>query len=148
MDWFEGFQDTFWKRHSNPKSGWSRVLALPAILFAVYRRNWRLAILALVFTIFNPVAFSPPANDDAWMTRVVLAERWWTTELEQPVFDLSYPNVLNVLNVPVSGYALAAAYRRHPYRAAVAGVISMALKMWYVDALVRRYDAERVPDRD
>lgn len=77
------------------------------------------------------------------MTRVVLAERWWTTETEQPVFDLSYPNVLNVLNIPAAGYAFVAAYRRRPRATVLAGAVSMALKLWYVAALVRRYDAEK-----
>jgi hypothetical protein len=130
----------FWRRHSNPKSGWSRTLTLPALLYALHRRNWRLAAAVVAFAALNPLLFAPPADDDAWMTRVVLAERWWTEE-RRGVFDLSYPNVLNVLNVPATGYALLAAYRRRPLRAAAAGAASMALKFWFVGALVRRHDA-------
>ena len=133
--------ETFWDRHSNPKSGWSRLLVLPALLYAVYTRNWRLALGAIGFTVLNPLLFSPPADDEAWMTRVVLAERWWTTEQRRPLLDLTYPSLLNVLNIPATGYALLAAYRRQPVRAAVAGLMSMGLKLWYVAALVRRYDA-------
>ncbi|WP_321166987.1 DUF6653 family protein [Halopenitus persicus] len=106
--------ETFWNRHSNPKSGWSRMLVSPVLLYAVYQRRWRLAGAVVVFTVVNPVLFGPPADDQAWMTRVVLAERWWTMEHGQPVFELSYPNVLNVLNIPVAGYAFIAAYRRRP----------------------------------
>lgn len=142
METIDEFRETFWDRHSNPKSGWSRTLVLPAILYAVYHREWRVAAAAIVFTVVNPFLFSPPVDDDAWMTRVVLAERWWRTDREQPVFDLFYPNVLNVLNIPATGYAFVAAYRRHPRHTVLAGVISMALKLWYVGALVRRYDAE------
>ncbi|MUW14824.1 hypothetical protein GJ633_09215 [Halorubrum sp. CBA1125] len=141
----DGFRETFWERHSNPKSGWSRTLVFPAILYAVYQRRWRVAVAAVVFTVVNPVLFSPPTDDEAWMTRVVLAEWWWTTDREQPVFALSYPNVLNVLNIPATGYALVAAYRRQPRRTVFAGLLSMALKLWYVAALVRRYDAESTP---
>lgn len=75
------------------------------------------------------------------MTRVVLAERWWTEEEGREVLDRSYSNVVNLLNVPVTGYALVAACRRRPVRTALAGAASMALKFWYVGALVRRYDA-------
>jgi hypothetical protein len=74
------------------------------------------------------------------MTRVVLAERWWTEEEAAGLLDLGYPNVLNLLNVPTTAYAVLAAYRRRPVRAALAGLASMALKFWYVGALVRRYD--------
>lgn len=143
METLEEFRETFWRRHSNPKSGWSRVFVLPALLYAVYHRRWRVAAVAIGFAMVNPLLFSPPADDDAWMTRVVLAERWWTADRSRPLFDLTYPNVLNVLNVPAAGYAFIAAYRRRPRHAALAGLGSMALKAWYVGALVRRYDAER-----
>lgn len=143
----DDFEERFWKRHSNPKSGWSRTVLTPALLFTVYHREWRLAGAALVFTLINPLLFSPPENDDAWMTRVVLAERWWTRERREGVFDRTYPNGLNLLNVPVSVYAFVAAYRRRPVQAGVAGVLSMGLKFWYVGALVRRYDdADRRDD--
>ena len=136
----DDFEERFWRRHSNPKSGWSRTVLLPALLYAVYHRKPRLAGAALLFTVLNPVLFSPPESDDAWMTRVVLAERWWTRERKAGVFDLAHPNGLNLLNVPVTLYAFVAAYRRRPLRAAIAGAISMGLKFWYVGALVRRYD--------
>ncbi|SDY80409.1 DUF6653 family protein [Halopenitus persicus] len=141
------FSETFWNRHSNPKSGWSRMLVFPVLLYAVYQRRWRVAGAAVVFTALNPILFSPPTDDQAWMTRVVLAERWWTTEYGQPIFELSYPNVLNVLNIPVAGYAFIAAYRQRPRHTMLAGVVSMALKLWYVAALVRRYDAEKEKTR-
>jgi hypothetical protein len=146
MELMDEFSETFWNRHSNPKSGWSRMLVLPALLYAVYQRRWRVAVAAVVFTVVNPVLFSPPADDEAWMTRVVLAERWWTTEHEQPVFELSYPNALNVLNIPATGYAFIAAYQRRPRATVLAGFVSMALKLWYVAALVHRYEAEKTRD--
>lgn len=134
--------ETFWKRHSNPKSGWSRVVVLPLLLYAVYRRNWRVATSTIAFTILNPILFSPPDDDDAWMTRVVLAERWWMIETKQDVLDFSYPNLLNLINIPTTVYAFMAAYRKQPLRATLAGLTSMTLKFWYVGELVRRYDAE------
>lgn len=136
----ESYEERFWNRHSNPKSGWSRALLLPTLLYAVYHRQWRLGAAAVVFTVVNPVLFSPPEDDDAWMTRVVLAERWWTRERREGLFEVAYPNLLNLLNVPVSAYAFVTAARRRPVRSSLAGMASMALKFWYVGALVRRYD--------
>ena len=132
----------FWERHSNPRSGWSRVLILPLLLYSVYHRRWRLTAATVVFTIVNPVLFSPPEDDDAWMTRVVLAERWWSEDRGESVLSASYPQVLNLLNVPVSGYAFISAYRKNPIRTVLCGLAAMVLKFWYVGALVRRYDAE------
>ncbi|SMO84693.1 DUF6653 family protein [Halorubrum cibi] len=143
MDPLESISDVLWRRHANPKSGWSRLLVTPVLLYAVYRRSGKIAALALAFTAVNPVLFSPPADDDAWMTRVVLAERWWIDERGEAVLSRSYPAVLNLLNLPVFAYALLAAYRKRPVRTAVAGLASMFLKLRFVAELVRRYDAER-----
>jgi len=129
----------FWERHTNPKSGWSRLLLMPALLAAIYYRNWRLAAAAVGYAVVNPVLFSPPEETDAWMSRVVLAERWWTRDHD--VLGLRYPNVLNVCNLGATAYAVAAAARKQPVRTVVAGATSMLLKLWYVAALVRRYDA-------
>jgi len=139
------FEERFWRRHSNPKSGWSRTVLLPALLFAVYHRKPRLAGAVLLFTAVNPVLFSPPDDDDAWMTRAVLAERWWARERRAGLSDLTHPNRLNLLNAPVSAYAFVAAYRRRPLRTGLAGAVSMGLKFWFVGALVRRYDAATRP---
>ena len=140
MDELDEYRDQFWKRHENPKSGWSRVATTPVILYAIYHRRWRLLLAALVFTAVNPVLFSPPETDEAWMTRVVRAERWWTETSGEGLFALSYPNVLNLVNLLASLYALWAAAKRHPRRTAVAGVAMMGLKLWYVAELVRQYD--------
>ncbi|WP_123621517.1 DUF6653 family protein [Halorubrum sp. CSM-61] len=135
------FEETFWKRHSNPKSGWSRTILLPAILYAIYHRNWKVAIAAVIFTVSNPLLFDPPEDNDAWMTRVVLAERWWKDE-GRGFVGLSYPNVLTVANIPITIYAIVAAYRKKPVQSACAGGVSMLLKFWYVAELVREYEAE------
>jgi len=137
-------EETFWNRHSNPKSGWSRVLTMPALLAAVYHRNWRLGVATVVFTLVNPFLFPPPDDDGAWMTRVVLAERWWRRDGSKRFLDRSYPNVLNLLNIPVTVFAFLVAYRQRPIQTLLAGVAAMALKFWYVAELVERYDAEKL----
>jgi len=134
------FEERFWKRHSNPKSGWSQAALLPVILYAIYHRNWKIAVAAAIFTFVNPFLFAPPKDNDAWMTRVVLAEQWWKEE-NRGFIDLSYPNVLNVVKIPMTIYAIVAAYRRQSIHSVLAGGTSMLLKFWYVAELVREYDA-------
>ncbi|ELY63121.1 DUF6653 family protein [Natrinema versiforme] len=134
-------EETFWRRHSNPKSGWSRTVVLPALLYAIYHREWKMAAAVVAFTVLNPLLFSPPETDEAWMTRVVLAERWWK-DRDRGVLGITYPNVLNTVNIPVTLYAIFAASRRQPLRTALAGAGSMLLKFWYVGELVREYDVE------
>lgn len=133
-------ESTLWERHANPKSGWSRVPTGAVVVYAVYRRDWRLLLAALVWAVINPFLFSPPKTEEAWMTRAVLAERWWVREQANGTVGLSYPNVCNVAGGLAFAYALVAAWRRRPAGAALGAVLGSALKLWWVGVLVRRYD--------
>lgn len=139
----ETLGDFFWKRHANPKSGWSRTVVLPLLVYAVGERRWRLVVATLVFAVVNPVLFAPPENTEAWMTKVVLAERYWRTHDA----DVGSLNVLNLVNVPVTLYALVAAYRRDTGGATVATSLSMTLKFAFVAGLVRRFEDD-LPELD
>ncbi|MDS0258331.1 hypothetical protein NDI56_02775 [Haloarcula sp. S1CR25-12] len=127
----------FWARHANPKSGWSRVATMPLLMACIYRRNWRGLALTLAFVLLNPVLFSPPEDDSAWMTRVVYGERLWTRESHG---WLSYPEILNVGNGLAVAYALYAAVRQRPAETALATALSMTLKLWFVSEMVHRYE--------
>lgn len=137
--------DVFWERHANPASGWSRLLATPLLLLAAYTRSRRLLALALGWTAVNPVLLPRVDRDresgPAWMTRVVDAERAWLRgEVDPGAWER-----LNALSAPPFVYALYSAYRRRPIRAALAGALSMALKLAFVWGLERR--AARAADR-
>lgn len=131
--------DAFWERHANPTSGWSRLLATPLLLAAVYTRNRKLLGVALAWTAVNPVAFPPVerGTDPAWMTRVVDAERAWLRGEVTP----GGSERLNRAGGVLFGYALYAAYRRRPSRASLAGLVSMGLKLAFVAVLARRHRA-------
>ncbi|WP_049914249.1 DUF6653 family protein [Halococcus saccharolyticus] len=126
----------FWKRHANPKSGWSRTVTLPLLIYAIIGRRWKLLLAVIVFTIINPLLFPVPDNTDAWMTKVVLAERYWRSHET----DIGLLNILNLANVPITLYAIYAAYRRNIGGATVATSLSMTLKFAFVAALVRRFE--------
>ena len=132
----EVLEEQFWSRHANPKSGWSRTVTLPLLVYAIHGRRWRLVVATVVFTVVNPILFSPPEDTEAWMTKVVLAERYWRTHDE----DIGVLTVLNPVNVPVTLYALYAAYRRDTGGATVATLLSMTLKFAFVAGLVRRFE--------
>ncbi len=134
-------EETLWSRHANPKSGWTRVPTGPLIVYAVYRRDFRLLTAALVWTIVNPVIFSPPESHEAWMTRAVLAERWWVREQRNGTIGLDYPNVYNAGGAVAFAYALVAAWVCRPIGAAVGSIVASALKLWWIAVIVRRYDA-------
>lgn len=127
-----------WARHANPKSGWSRTVTLPAIVAAVYHREWRVLAAALAFTVANPVLFPKPGDADAWMTRVVLAERHWVESGD----DLGLLRALTAGSAVATLWALSAAVRRDAGGATVGTSLAMTLKSAFVAALVRRYDGE------
>ncbi|ELZ27625.1 hypothetical protein C475_06885 [Halosimplex carlsbadense 2-9-1] len=128
----------FWERHANPWSGWTRTVTLPVLLYAVVHRRWRLLAATVAFTLANPILFSPPDDADAWMTKVVLAERHWRERGD----ELGALQLLNVGNGLATLYAVYAAYRRDVGGATVAGALAMTLKFAFVAALVRRYEDE------
>jgi hypothetical protein len=134
------FEDRFWSRHSNPRSGWTRVPSGAIIVYAVYRRNWRLLGAALVWTAINPFLFPPPETEDAWMTRAVLAERWWVREETNRTVGLGYPNICNTVGALGFVYALYAAWRQSPKKATLGVVASVGLKLWWLQVLVTHYD--------
>lgn len=105
-------------------------------MYAIYARKWRLLAATLAFVVVNPVLFPRPARTDRWLSRIVLAEREWI-EAGNGTMGLTYPNVLNLLNVPASLFALYAAIRRRPVATVLGTAAAMALKLWWVDAIVR-----------
>lgn len=137
----ESFEDWFWRRHSNPKSGWTRVPTGGFIVYAVYRRNWRLLAAALAWTALNPFLFSPPADEDAWMTRAVLAEKWWIYEAGNATVGFDYPNVTNAAGALGFCAAVVAAWRGDRTVATLGTIASIGLKLWWLRVLVERHDA-------
>jgi hypothetical protein len=133
----ERLEDVFWDRHSNPWSGWTRVALGPLLFYAVYRRDRRLLAAALAYTVVNPVLFPPPETTDSWISRGVLAERDWLRE-GNGVMSLAYPNVLQVVQVPVSLFALSAALRRRPLATALGVLAVTGLKLWWIRAIMAR----------
>jgi hypothetical protein len=133
-----------WNRHANPKSGWSRMLSTPLLMGAIYLRKPRLLLATLLFVVVNPVLFPEPteAQQDDYMCRVVRPEVAWT-DSGRPLVGLEYPQVLNILNGGATLYAVYAAVKRQPTETAVGTAAAMALKLWFVWALVRWHDGQR-----
>lgn len=142
--------DAAWERHTNPLSGWSRVLTLPALMYGVYARRPQVVAAALGFAVLNPVLFPPPEDADAWMTRVVLGERMFYRRKtgRHPVELLSH------VAHPLTLCALRAASRREAARTVLWTALAMATKFAFVAYVARYYVAHRsafpedVPDFD
>ncbi|MFH5800590.1 DUF6653 family protein [Haladaptatus sp. CMAA 1911] len=132
-------KDTLWMRHANPRSGWSRVLVLPLLMCGIYFRRPRVVAGAIGFSVINPVLFSPPTNDDAWMTRVVLGERMYYRHRgkRRPIELLNYANGL------VTAYAVHSAYRKRPLKTVFFTAAAMAMKFLFVGYVATYYRENR-----
>lgn len=132
----------FWDRHANPASGWSRLLAYPVLVAALYARSWRLFVLVVIFIAVNPVLFPPRTRPtDDWMYRGVRAEQAWLAA-GNPIFGLGFPELLNVLNLPATAMVVLAALRREPIATVAWLAISMALKVGFVQSLIDWHEKE------
>lgn len=127
---------TFWERHANPWSAGTRILVYPVFMYAIYRRDAKLFAATLAFIAVNPVIFPRPVRTDNYLSRIVLAERQWLDE-GNGTMGLDYPNVLNVVNVPVTFFAFASAIRRKPVATLVGTLGVMVVKLWWTDAIIR-----------
>lgn len=130
-----------WDSHSNPKSGWSRLLSWPIFVIALYFRKWWVMGLTALFMLFNPVLFSAPTEEsDDWMYQVVRAEERWTDDGNRLV-GLGYPQVLNTLSIPTMLYGLYSAYKRKPISTIIFTVISQLLNQWCMKEIIEHYKA-------
>lgn len=138
------YQQAYWNRQANPNSGLTRLGTGPLLMYALYRRNWRLAGAVLVFSLLNPLLFPEREEDsDSWFTRASRASEAGIAD-GVPVFGRGWPEVLNVVNVPVFLYALYATLKQRPVGAATATGLFVALKLWYLNELVTDYDRREV----
>ncbi|WP_238476922.1 DUF6653 family protein [Natranaeroarchaeum sulfidigenes] len=129
-----------WGRHSNPKSGWSRMAAAFVAVGALYHRQWKLLGLTLLFLLINPVLFPEPSEElDDWMYKVVRAEERWTNDGHRFIgFD--YPQILNTASIPIGMYGLYAAYKRKPVPTLVCTLASIGLNQWCLKEIIEYYE--------
>ena len=133
--------ENMWGRHSNPKSGWSRMAAGFVAVAALYHRKWNLLGLTLLFLIINPVLFPEPSEElDDWMYKVVRAEERWTNDGHR-LIGLGYPQILNTVSIPIGLYGLYAAYKRKPVSTVVFTLASQGLNQWCLKEIIEYYEA-------
>lgn len=134
------YRDVMWVRHSNPKSGWSRLASWPLFVIAVYFRKRWLIVLTILFGIVNPVLFGEPEDaEDDWMYRVVQAEKRWLDDGNR-LLGLKYPQILNSIGLLAMFYGLYAAYKRRPVSTALSSIAGLALGQLCMKVIIDHYD--------
>lgn len=133
-------KEDVWARHSNPKSGWSRMVAGFVIVAALYHRKWKIVGFTVLFLVLNPVLFRKPSEaSDDWMYKVVRAEERWTNDGNR-LIGLGYPQILNTASIPVGLYGLYAAYKRKPISTVVFALASQVLNQWCMKEIIEHYE--------
>ncbi len=137
-----GMSDAVWRRHANPWSVWTRFPCLPLMVLAIWSWGWigwaaMAPITATVaWTYLNPRVFSEPPHFDSWASYGVMGERIHIYRPHEvashhatPLRFLTWAPLFGV--VPLI-YGLAV---RDPVVTALGTVLTMILKVWFVDRM-------------
>jgi hypothetical protein len=124
--------DETWARHSNPWSGWTRVLTYPLLYVPIWLHNWYLLVRVAVWFAVNPRIFPKPKSTENWMSKGVLGEQLWTQQ-----WHWDFPMMLGIVAVPCFIGAVYTAYMRMFWAMLCFGSNVLVLKLWFVDRMVR-----------
>jgi len=78
-----GMTEDAWRRHANPWSVWTRFAAIPALILAVWSRDWigwwaLIPFAAVVLWLFlNPLVFAPVKEPEGWAAKGIFGEKLW-----------------------------------------------------------------------
>jgi hypothetical protein len=123
-----------WKRHSNPWSGWTRILTYPLVYVPFWNRSWKQGAAVATWFAANPLIFPAPKDDSSWATRSVLGEELWTAKRRRDI-----PMALNTASAVFFAGAIVAAYKRRLWPMLVCAGPSLLLKMWFIDRMTFYY---------
>jgi len=128
-----------WERHSNPWSGWTRVLSLPLIFVPIWYHNLYGLIAVIIWFAINPFIFPKPKSTDNWMSKSIFGEKLWTDK-----YRLDFPQLLNVLNGVFFIITIYASYYNMFWHVFYSVMASFIFKMWYLDRMVFYFEADEV----
>ena len=150
-----GMTDEVWRRHANPWSVWTRYMAGPLLVLAIWSRAWIdwwavVPIAVMILWIWlNPRVFRIPRSTTAWASRAVLGERIWlnrtTVAIDQRIVRLSHlANLCGLIGLALLVWGLVV----YSELLTVGGLaIVLAAKSWFLQKMVKLYDATPVADR-
>ena len=136
----EIFNEKIWKRHTNPLSGWTRVIAFFFFPIPFWFQNWYLLIGLLIFFAINPILFPEPKSKNNWMSKSILGEELWT---KKGVLQKDFPTILNLFNGLFFFVLIYGAYKNLLGITVFSTIISSVFKLWYLDRMVFYYEKNR-----
>lgn len=122
-----------WSKHANPRSGWTRVLAMPALAVGLYFHSFWMLAATIIWVIINPLIFPKPTNTNNWMSKGVLGEQMYFKSGKKLRKDL--PSLLNVLNIFVFVGFLYFGWQQELVAMILSGLLTMVIKFWFIDRM-------------
>ncbi|NJM96149.1 MAG: hypothetical protein HC800_02080 [Phormidesmis sp. RL_2_1] len=140
--------DSVWARHANPWSVWTRYVALPVLVMAIWSRVWLgwgavvPSAIALIWIWLNPRIFPRPQTTHHWASKAVLGERVWLNRQQRPIPQHHNPVIAftNMVNVVGFSICLTGLITLSPCLT-VFGLSWIILgKTWFLDRMVWVYE--------
>ncbi|WP_327084926.1 hypothetical protein OIE66_21410 [Nonomuraea sp. NBC_01738] len=147
-----GMTDEAWRRHANPWSVWTRFAAIPAMMLAIWSRDWIgwwcLAPIALVvvWLAVNPHAFPPVDEPTAWSSKGIYGERLWMRDRSIVAGDHRKVQ-RGLIAVGVCGFALLiwGLVVLEPWPAVSGATLVILGQLWRIDRLGQLYSLSAGP---
>jgi hypothetical protein len=130
-------ETVFWEPHASPWSVWPLIATYPLLILALYWRSRPLLATILCSVVVNLRVVSPPEDDSAWATRVVLGEQLW---LERGLSSQRSAFGITTIGALVHLYTFRAALNRHPGRTVAGTIVSMLLMFVLFDRMAGLYE--------
>ncbi|WP_317259620.1 MULTISPECIES: DUF6653 family protein [Streptomyces] len=140
--------DEIWRRHANPWSVWTRFAALPALVVAVWSRDWigwwSLVPVSLVVVwlwvnvrIFRPV--EPPPRQ--WTAKGIYGERIWLHERPRvPAWHLRTLRLLALLGPIGGGFLVWGVVSLDLWLTVLGCTVVVLAQLWRIDHFGWIYD--------
>ena len=124
-----------WARHSNPWSGWTRVLTFPLLYVPIWGHDWKIGLVVIAWFAVNPFLFPPPKDVNTWMSKGVMGEKIWMETGRKGL-----PLLLNVLMLSAFIGSIYTAWNRLLWPTMFFAVIVFIGKLWFLDRMVTIYE--------
>lgn len=136
-----------WSRHANPWSVYTRFAAIPAMIVAVWSREWLgwWAVVPIATVIawlaINPFVFPPADPSRGWASKGIYGEQLWLAERER--VPASHRRVLrSLIGVGLVGMLLLVwgLWRLHAWPTLYGATLIVLAQLWRIDRMGLLYD--------
>ena len=136
-----------WSRHANPWSVYTRFAAIPAMIAAVWSREWFgwWALVPIAFVLawlaINPFLFPPVDPSRGWTSKGIFGEQLWLTERERVPASLRRL-LRSLIGVGLVGMVVLAwgLWRLHAWPTLYGATLIVLAQLWRIDRMGLLYD--------